>query len=328
MAQTVYDERFEKWLAEYLDEKLPEKIYDAHYHINRKYAAARGFEGKAFEQYIDFMEKYVPRPILGGLIMAQPNSRHTAEDIADENEYIIGLAKKHNLDVGVLIPPYYTREQTEKILDENPEVKMLKPYLTYVEDKENALEADISAFAPEWMWKLANDRKMPIMIHLSHYQDMLWDEANIREIRYFCEKYPDMKLILAHCAMGHNAPKLKLGIEKIKDLKNIWFDFSGSTETMSIYYCIKEFGAEKMMFGGDHNHGESLGRICSFGTNFIGLHPGFVDMNYVNGSPYKYQPLNNMQESLMCFFQAAELLDLSKEDVEKIFYYNAKEIFR
>ena len=326
MAQTVYDEKFEKWLSEYLDEKLPEKIYDAHYHINRKYAAAKGYEGRAFEQYADFMAKYVPRPLAGGLIMAQPNSKHTPEDIADENSYIIELSKKHNLDVGILVPPYYTREQTEKIIDENPTVKMLKPYLTYTTG-EDALESDISEFAPEWMWELAHDRKMPIMIHLSHYQNMLWDEANIREIRYFCGKYPEAKLILAHCAMGHNVPKLKLSLEKISDLKNIWFDFSGSTETMAIYYCIKMFGAEKMMFGGDHNHGESLGRICSFGTNFIGLHPGFVDMNYITGSPYKYQPLNNMQESLMCFFQAAELLDLSKEDVEKIFFYNAKRMF-
>ena len=326
MAQTVYDEKYEKWLAEFFDEKLPEKIYDAHYHINRRYAARLGYEGKAFEQYADFMEKYVPRPILGGLIMAQPSHLHTPEDILDENNYIIGLAKKHNLDVGILLPPYYTREQTEKILDENPEVKMFKPYFTY-SVAEDTLESDISEFAPEWMWELANDRKMPIMIHLSHYQDMLWDEANIREIRYFCEKYPDVKLILAHCAMGHHVPKLKLGLEKIKDLKNIWFDFSGSTEALAIYYCIKEFGVEKMMFGGDHNHGESVGRICSFGSNFVGFHPPFANIEVIKDSPYKYQPLNNMQESLMCFFQAAELLQLSKEDIQKIFYDNAKELF-
>ncbi len=327
MTQKVYDEKFEKWLAEFFDKNLPEKIYDAHFHINRKYAANRGYEGKAFEQYSDFMEKYVPRRLSGGLIMAQPNSQHTYEDIYDENEYIIGLAKKHNLDAGILIAPYFTREETEKIIDSNPEVKMLKPYLTY-STAEDALESDISDFAPEWMWQLAHDRKMPIMIHLSHYQNMLWDEANIREVRYFCEKYPDAKLILAHCGMGHHVPKLKLGLEKIKDIKNIWFDFSGSTEALAIYYCIKEFGVDKMMFGGDHNHGESLGRICSFGTNFVGFHPGFANEDTIEYSPYKYQPLNNMQESLICFFQAAELLDLSKEDIEKIFYCNAKGLFR
>lgn len=328
MAQKVYDEKFEKWLAEFFDKNLPEKVYDAHFHINRRYAANRGYEGRAFEQYADFMEKYVPRKLSGGLMMAQPDSRHTYEDIYDENNYIIGLAKKHNFDVGILIAPYFTREETEKIIDSNPEVKMLKPYLTYTTAKDDALESDITQFAPEWMWQLAHDRKMPIMIHLSHYQNMLWDEANIREIRYLCEKYPEAKLILAHCAMGHHVPKLKLGLEKIKDIKNIWFDFSGSTETLAIYYCIKEFGADKMMFGGDHNHGESLGRICSFGTNFVGFHPGFANEDTIKASPYKYQPLNNMQESLICFFQTAELLNLSKEDIEKIFYYNAKELFR
>ena len=82
-----------------------------------------------------------------------------------------------------------------------------------------------------------------------------------------------------------------------------------------------------MMFGGDHNHGESLGRICSFGTNFVGFHPGFANEEIIKDSPYKYQPLNNMQESLLCFFQAAEILNLNKEDVENIFCYNAKKVF-
>jgi predicted TIM-barrel fold metal-dependent hydrolase len=167
---------------------------------------------------------------------------------------------------------------------------------------------------------------MPVIIHLSHYQDMLNDERNWGQIRYISEKYPDCKIVLAHCAMGHHVRKLRLGLEHIKDLKNIWFDCSGSAETMTIYYCIKTFGVERMMYGGDFDHAATVGRICSFGSNFIGFHDYCVNKNNIPG-PYKYQPLNNGQECLLALLEACELLGLSNDECEKIFYGNARKLF-
>lgn len=84
MSQVVYDAEYERQLLAYFDSLLPEKIYDAHFHISRAYARRTGYEGEPFCQYRDFMEKYLGRPLGGGMMMPQPSSKHTMADVDDE----------------------------------------------------------------------------------------------------------------------------------------------------------------------------------------------------------------------------------------------------
>lgn len=257
--------------------------------------------------------------------MPQPYRLDSLETFEDEKSYTLEVAREHGLQLGLLVRPGCDIGKTEKNLDEHPEIKVLKPYMNYSVTG-NPIESDILDFAPEWMWSIAHDREMPIMIHLSHYQNMLSDLKNVEQLRYLSRKYSKSKIILAHCAMGHHVHKLKLGLKQICDLENIWFDCSGAAEAMSIYYCIKMFGVDRMMYGGDYDHAEKVGRICSVGSNFLGLHEGYLKEDTLPGD-YKYQPLNNAQECLLALLQACEILELSKHDMEKIFYYNAVKLF-
>lgn len=325
MSQKVYDEQYERQLMEYFDSCLPDKIYDAHFHLSRSYTKECGFPGTPYQQYSEFMEKYLGRKLCGGMVMAQPSSKHSEKDLDDENTYNLMVAKEQRLAAGLLVKPGCGREKTEQKFNENPELRVLKPYLTYSVGKDK-YESDILDFAPEWMWEFVNDKELPILIHLSHYQNMLSDPKNVEQIRYLSKKYPRAKIILAHCAMGHHVRKLKVGLEQISDLQNIWFDCSGAAETMSIYYCMKTFGVERMMYGGDYDHAEKVGRICSFGSNFIGFHEDYIKEE-VLPPDYRYQPLNNGQECLLALLEAGELLGLSSGDMEKIFYGNAVSLF-
>ncbi len=326
MSQKVYDAAYEEKLMKYFDSRLPDKMYDAHFHISRKYCERTGYNGTPYQQFVEFSEKYTCRPVSGGMVMPQPSSKHTTEELDDENAYNLALAKEQGLAAGLIIRPQDGREKAEKMLDEHSVIKVLKPYLTYSQAP-NMYESDILDFAPEWMWQLAHDREMPILIHLSHYQDGLSHPKNIEQIQYLCKKYPRAKLVLAHCAMGHHIQKLIWGLEGIKGLDNIWFDCSGSTEAVTIYHCIKNFGVEKMMNGGDFDHGANVGRICSFGSSFIGFHDGYVNEDVVPPD-YRYQPLNNTQECLIALLQAAEILGLSDKDMEKICYSNGAELYK
>ena len=172
------------------------------------------------------------------------------------------------------------------------------------------------------MWELANDREMPLLLHLSHFVDGLSHPANNSQIKYLCTKYPRVKLVLAHCAMGHNVPKLTWGLEEIKGLDNIWFDSSGVSEALSIYYCIKHFGTEKMMYGGDFDFATVWGRICSYGSTFSAIRP-----SEANDKRDFYRPLNNGQECLLALLQAIEILGLTPREIENIFYHNAAGLY-
>ena len=323
MMETVYDAEFVRKINEYFDASLPEKIFDAHVHISRGFTERSGYKGEPYQQFQEFTKDCIRRDLSGALIMPQVSSLHTEETLDDDNRYNLKLAEEHNHSAGLIIRPQCGREKTEKLLDLNPKIKVLKPYYHYAVGVEKTSEADISSFVPNWMWELANDREMPILLHLSHMVDLLSHPNNIAEIKMLCKKYPKAKLVLAHCAMGHNVPKLVWGLEAIKGIDNIWFDSSGASEPLASYYCIKHFGVEKMMYGGDFSFAMMFGRICSYGSTFIAIRPN--DQKAIGNSFYR--PMNNGQECLLALLQAMDILNLSESEKEKIFYDNAKLIY-
>lgn len=314
----LHTEGFERELYDYFDTRLPAKIYDAHVHLSRTQMKRRGIDEAPHDFFIKFTEAYLPRNLSGAMVMPQIDL-HTEETLADDNRYNLAIAKRENYDAGLIVRPVCGREKVEGYLDTNPEIKVLKPYSIYAENVQNSEETDIDTFAPDWLWQLANDREMPILLHLSHYRLLLSDPRNYEQIIHFCTKYPRAKLVLAHCAMGHNVERLRRGLEKIKDLKNIWFDCSGAGEVAAIAYCIKAFGTERMMYGGDFEYGMSYGRIFSYGGSWHAYRPSEPKPTY--------SPSNNLQDCLLQLFYAIDAMSLSDKAVEDIFYYNAKKLY-
>ncbi len=317
------DAAYEALLASYLEERLPDRIYDGHFHIRGDRYLNEGITAGTYAPYLDFAKQTLGAHRLhGGLMMPPPT---VSEHLAQDNAYNIALAEREGYDAGLLVAPECEREGVEAELDAHPCIRALKPYLTYLpEDKRYA--ADLLEFAPEWIFELAGDRALPVIIHLSHYGNMLYERANYEQVRYVAEKYPRMKLVLAHCAMGHHVGKLKLGLPHIAGLTNVWFDCSGSTEALAIHACLKAFGADRMIFGTDYNHGASFGRICSFGSNFVGFHPGLVNEAALPPD-YRYEPFSNAVEGLVALFDAGDLLAYTEKEYEKIFFTNARTVF-
>ena len=318
-----HDEAYLRELLAYFDELLPSNLYDAHTHVTRAYAKRTGYIGEPFDQYLDLCEEAVGRRPCGGLVMTQPSRRHTKDTLAEANAYNLHIARERGFAAGYIVTPKDTPEEIAAVLDAHPEIGALKPYLTYT-TAENSFEADITSFAPEWMFALANERELPVLLHLSHYGDMLNDKANIRELRYLSRAYPRVPIVLAHCAMGHHVRKLRLGLEAIADLESIYFDCSGASETMAVYYCLRTFGPSRMMWGSDHDFGAEYGRICSYGSNFLAAHPGYL---LTLPPDYRYRPLRNSTECTLALLEALELLSLGEGDRRAILSENGKALY-
>lgn len=313
-------------LKEYFDASLPARVYDAHFHLATHYKNRPTCIGEPVDEYFSFMREAIRRPIAGGLLMASPSGRHTAKTLQVENDYVVKVAEERGFKVGYIVTPsFHTPELAEAYVKAHAgTVRALKPYLCY-STAANKFESDLADYTPDWMFELANAYELPVVIHLSHYNDMLLDPNNIRDIRSASKRFPKAKIVLAHCALGHHVRKLRLALPRISDLDNVWFDCSGISESMSIYYCLRTFGASRMMWGGDYAFGANLGRCLSFGANFLGLHPGYLK----DGLPgdYKYEPLDNATEGTVALLEACEVMGLGRTDLDAIFYGNAKALY-
>ena len=331
-----YDHAFDYELRKRFRGILPSRIFDAHFHLSpgeihsyEKSLFLPEFRHEEDPQsdltfYREHIERYLGKGRLcGGLLMGNPKRFQSLEDADTERTYGCELtAASEGFVSGLLARPTDDQKHIADFIARYPRIAALKPYRSYAA-AEDTFEADIPTYAPEWMWEIAEQHSLPVVIHLSHYGDMLNDAANIRDIRYLCVKYPHAKMVLAHCALGHHPDKLKSGIPKVVDLPNLYMDCSGISEALSIIYSLRTFGPSRVMFGTDgFGFGIRTGRCMPLGGNFLGIHK---DLSLP--PDYHYRPINALSEGLLALTSACDVLGTTADELDEIYYRTAANLY-
>jgi predicted TIM-barrel fold metal-dependent hydrolase len=166
------------------------------------------------------------------------------ECIAEENLYLHRLIdEKDWVYQWVVIDPRQkaTYAQAEKMLS-HPKVLGIK--IQSFEQK-----YDIREYADE-LFAFANEHRTVMLMH-PHY---------ISHMPAFADKYPDMKLIIAHLGSKEH-------VDSIANAKhgNIYTDTSGAASSRNhvLEYAVKRVGSEKILFGTDtYSFAFQFGRIA------------------------------------------------------------------
>lgn len=319
------DYAYEKEVIERFQARAPKRVFDAHFHLSFDEIAGVP-EDQVFAEWKRRTEATIGEGcIQGGLLMGNPSNYPSKEYLDADRRFSCETAEANpGFVAGLLCKPDDDPAEIEEWLARYSSIAALKPYRAYARAKDT-YEADILDYAPEWMWEMANDHEMSVVVHLSHYGEMLRDPRNGEQIRYISRTYPKSKIILAHCAMGHHPDKFKCGLPYLEGLDNVWLDCSGVSEALTIIYALKALGSDRIMYGSDgYNFGQMLGRVMSLGGNFVGLH----DLEGLTLPPdYRYQPLNNMCEGLLALYAAGDICQLSEKQWDDIFYNNAAGVY-
>ena len=318
------DLTYQNELAARFRARTPARVFDAHFHLSQGEIPDVPSE-RAYATYKVRLEHFLGEgKVQGGFLMATPARYQTQKEFDDDRQFSINIAMETpNVTIGLLATPTDTQAQMMQWIDRYDCIVGLKPYCCYA-PVENTFEADILDFAPEWMWELADGLGFSVMLHLSHYGDMLKDKRNGEQLQYISCKYPHAKIVLAHCAMGHHPDKLKSGLTYLEGLENVWMDCSGVSEALSIVYALQALGAKKVLYGSDgYNFGfNMMGGVKAIGGNFLGVHD-LIDLP----PDYRYQPILNVCEGLQALYAAGDLCGLTKAQWEDIFYNNAAALF-
>ena len=136
-------------------------------------------------------------------------------------------------------------------------------------------------------------------------------------------KYPEAKLILAHAARGFHAPNTVKGLPALRGLENIWFDTAAVCESTAMTAILREFGAERLLWGSDFPVSETRGKCVTLGDGFAWLRPDTVKWDKLSPACH---PLLVGLESLRAIKEALDNLDLKAQDLKNIFYENALRI--
>lgn len=308
---------------------IPEQIFDAHMHLYLAEAIPLALKDEdciflrqrgMVEDYRLDMEQLLPgvkNIRLNMIVMPDPIMNDLENGLREKaNNHVLLQYQNHPECVAT---PYILpcdSEATIYALADRPGVCGLKCYC-YGAGSVGWGMASIEEFLPEAAWVVANERHLPIVLHMMR-PAALSDPNNFAYIIRMTHYYPNAQLVLAHCARAFASWTCVDAIKKLDDCGNIWFDMAAICETGPIMACIMKNAAKRTLWGSDYPICMHRGRAISLG----------VGQNWLNGERFKgLERAFIATENLMAFWQAARLLDLDQTQINDLFYENANMLF-
>ena len=311
---------------ELLKDFIPEKVFDAHAHLYVADTVPRVAGTAAFsldlstpEDYVNHMVPFLPNAKdIRANFFTMPDPAMVNRDVLQRaNDHVLGMVRAFP---GHTVSPYVVMTDTEETIGKQvsrPGAVAIKCYC-YGADMPKHSNLGIHEFLPEAAWVVSAQTGKPIILHMMKDRALSHPE-NLAYIQNMCRKYPDARLILAHCARGFAAWTAVDSIRKLSGLDNIWFDFAAVCEAAPIAACIMATGGKRVLWGSDYPICMHRGRAISLNLGQLWL----VDELIPEGEPACLLAAEN----LLATRQACHLLNLDATQVQDIFYNNAAELF-
>ncbi|MBR5192661.1 MAG: amidohydrolase family protein [Clostridia bacterium] len=206
----------------------------------------------------------------------------------------------------------------------------LKPYLNNCKDGVKGSDANIFEFLNPEHLKIADKYGWKVILHISK-PDRLKDPQNIRELMEIEQKYPNVKLIVAHIGRAYTKADLGDAFETLKHTKNMMFDFCANTLPEATEQCINAVGTKRIMFGSDLPIAKMrMYRVDENGyyVNVVprGLYGDLTNAEHMRETD-EPNVTNFMYEIIRGFKKTVNKLGLTKADVEDIMCNNAAKLF-
>lgn len=317
----------EEFFARELNSFVPEFLFDAHAHLYElshtsipRSLLEKGPHRVTLEEYRRQMEWLTPGRRVAGLFFGAGLNE---QFYSASNQFVSQEVAKDAESRGQLIVS--PRQDCQQIRDEGKKHGFvgLKVYHTF-STRQPTWESEIAEYFTEEHARAAHEGGWSITLHMVK-ERALADSGNQQRIRYYCEKYPNMKLILAHAARGFNPFHTIEGIHALKGLRNVWCDTSAVTEAGGFEAIIETLGHDRLLWGSDYPVSHLRGRCVAVGDQFLWLYEDTLNWETVGHRTIQLHFIGH--ESLRALKLAAVRLRLSDSQVENIFCNNARQMF-
>jgi predicted TIM-barrel fold metal-dependent hydrolase len=326
--------------AEHLEGWLPERIIDAHTHVNDPQFQLEPMTEQKRRQYWvnEVLEPIGPDDARRCCDIVYPNREVTALafglpslefDIDASNDHLIAAVNRLDWYALAVTRPQWPVEKVAALLD-RPRVLGVKVYYALIsqdsESRDRHIEASIFTFLPHHQLELLNDRRAWVTLHVPRKR-RLGDPANIEEVRQIRRRYPDIKLVIAHFGRCYTLPHAREAIEPLADDDGLLFDNSAVLNPDVHRYAMQRLGANRILYGTDNpifymrGRRQWSGRFYHNRTSYPfhfnkDREPPDVEAAY---TLYLY-------EALRAIRQAADQLGWTRRQVEAIFHDNARRL--
>lgn len=330
----IYEQEIEPW--------LPDRIIDIHTHVwldkYKKHAEGEFSRVVSWPSLVakenpveDHDETYrlmFPGKECSSLCFS---SIKADDDIDKLNGYVSESIGRTTHEGLLFTPPWWSAEEVERKVDAGGFVG-IKVYLNLSPAYLPQAEIRIFDFLTHEHLEVMNRRGWIVMLHIPRH-GRLKDPVNLQQMLEIEERYPGAKIIIAHVGRAYCNEDVGDAFERLAPTKRMMFDFSANTNQWVFERLIEAVGPDRILFGSDLPIVRMrMKRICENGKYVNIVPPGLYgdvsgDPNMRECEPSEADELTFfMYEELRSFMAAAQKTGLSKQDLEKIFYTNARTV--
>jgi predicted TIM-barrel fold metal-dependent hydrolase len=313
---------------EELDSFVPARFFDAHSHLWTDDCLPADHPGRGTSPLSDMrtMTEWNARLFPGrhieylALGMPVPGM-----DVAVYNRFQAAELKPyHNYRMHRLVTPRCTPDEIRADV-RNYGYTGLKPYRLFsVTGDVNRCR--IHEFLTHPQLELANELGLWVTMHLSRYHGCA-DEQNLQDLEeYTTRRYPRVRWILAHCARSFTYWPIRQAIDRLRSLPNIWYDTSAVTDVMPHATLFKKEDHRRILFGTDDMVANAFhGKYITMGRFWYQMEtPEVAKKPEIHTDS---RPVLSIYDQLLAMKLAAELAELTRQQIEDIFYNNARDAF-
>lgn len=330
--------------TDFIQDFLPDKIIDIHTHVYLKDHLIQGEKAdmrlaswpelvardNSFEDILETYDLMLPGKTVVPLMFPFPIK---IKDIDVANQYILDCIDENKSYGLILAKPEWDADVFESKI-RTGDFKGAKVYLNFAPAHIPQNEICIFDFLPHHQLSVLNRYGMIVMLHIPR-DNRLKDPVNLAQIIEIEKKYPAIKLIIAHIGRAYCKEDVGNAFQILAETKNVLFDFSANTNQWVFEQLIKAVGPKRILFGSDLPITRMrMKRICENGTYVNIIPKGFYgdvskdkNMREIEGEVAN-QLTFFLYEEILAFRLAAMETELSKSDINDIFYNNALQLLK
>ncbi|MBM3493090.1 MAG: hypothetical protein FJX72_02025 [Armatimonadetes bacterium] len=124
----------------------------------------------------------------------------------------------------------------------------IKPYPDFVPEGDG--EVRVFDFLPHEHLRALDDAAGILMLHLPR-AGRIGDPDNVREVLEIRQRYPRIKMVIAHVGRAYCLPTAQRGLPDLARNSGISFDISANLNSDVFRYALETVGPDRLLFGSD-----------------------------------------------------------------------------
>jgi hypothetical protein len=208
----------------------------------------------------------------------------------------------------------------------------LKSYLNLAPEYIPEQEIRIFDFFPKYQLERIDKLGGIVMLHIPR-PGRIKDPVNLAQMLEIEHEFPNIRLIIAHIGRAYSKGDIGNAFEVLSETKNMKFDITANTSSYSMTKLLETVGPNRVLFGSDLPILRMrMRRIEENGTYINLVPPGLygdtrTDPHLREVSEEEGKKLTFfMYEEIRAFKEAAHNVGLTKDEVARVFFNNAKDL--